>query len=206
MSTIPVMPAMSFIVSRHRPGARSSALALSLLLACSRRDATPRDTIAAAPVVAEQAAVRDSLTARTPPVVGRNLRALRWIEGSWRGTGETQAPFYERYRLVDDSTLVTEGFTDSTLATVTETTRFALRGGALTSIPGATGEPAAGVARWYASSLTGDSVRFEPLSAVRNSFVWRRGASANDWVAVLSWPASAARPARHVTYTMRRWR
>ncbi len=141
-----------------------------------------------------------------PPVVGADLRALRWIEGTWRGTGDAQAPFYERYRLANDSTLVVESFADSTLAAVTETSRFHLRGGALTSVPGAAGDPPAGGPRWYASALSPDSVCFEPLAAVRNPFVWRRSPSPDEWLAMLSWPATAARPARTVTYTMRRTR
>lgn len=141
----------------------------------------------------------------TPAVLGASdLRPLAWIVGSWRGSGETQAPFYERYRFEDDSTLLVDAFADSTMAAVTETTRFALRGGVLANVPTTTATTPA--PRWFASALSADSVRFEPWTAVRNTFVWRRGATADEWVAVLSWPARADRPARTTTYVMRRTR
>ena len=61
----------------------------------------------------------------TPPPAAQSasisreaFAGLRWIAGSWRGSGDGQAPFYERYRFEDDSTLVVETFTDSTLAVV----------------------------------------------------------------------------------------
>ena len=142
----------------------------------------------------------------TPPRIAANLRALQWITGTWRGSGVGQAPFYERYRLADDSTLVVESFADSTLRKVSEVTRFALRDSALTSLPGASGEPQAGVARWYGSALSSDSVRFEPLTGARNTFVWARGATADEWLARLTWPATGDRPARVVSYAMRRTR
>jgi len=139
-----------------------------------------------------------------PPKVADDLRALRWIDGTWRGTGEGTAAFYERYRLIDDSTLVVESLADSTRTRVSDTTRFLLRGGALTSVPGGSGEPTPGAPRWFASALGADSARFEPLSAVRNTFVWRRGSSLDAWEAELRWPATATRPARRVVYAMRR--
>lgn len=169
-------------------------------IACtSRETGSARDSSAAA-------AAAPAPPLPTPPRIAANLRALKWITGTWRGSGVGQAPFYERYRLADDSTLVVESFADSTLRTVSEVTRFALRDSALTSLPGASGEPPAGVARWYGSALSNDSVRFEPLTGARNSFVWARGTTANEWLARLTWPATGDRPARVVSYAMRRTR
>ena len=37
-----------------------------------------------------------------------NRTKPRWIEGSWRGTGDEQLPFYERYKFENASTLVVE--------------------------------------------------------------------------------------------------
>ena len=171
--------------------------ALAALVLASPPGCAPRDRASADSPRAADTSVRPAVT---PPLVGQDLRALRWIEGTWRGTGETQPAFYERYSLADDSTLVVESFADSTMARVTDSTRFELRGGALTSVPQAPG------ARWYGSALSGDSVRFEPLSGARNAFVWKRGSGADDWVAVLSWPAASGGRVREVTYTMRRWK
>ncbi|MFL5384096.1 MAG: hypothetical protein ACJ8GN_16360 [Longimicrobiaceae bacterium] len=126
----------------------------------------------------------------------RDLRRLRWIEGSWRGSGVGQAPFYERYRFADDSTLVVDSFADSTLASVTDSTRFELRGARL-------GNP--GTVRWVASRLDDRAVDFVPVAGARNTFTWRYD-SRDQWTALLHWPASDTRPARDATYTMVRMR
>jgi hypothetical protein len=196
------------VISRSRMLRRATLVMLVAVSACGRSKPsvdTAASTSAPAQTASAQTAPAQTApqSTPTPTVLGGNIRSLRWITGTWRGSGETQAPFYERYRLVDDSTLVVDGFSDSTLATVSESTRFRMRAGVLTSAPGLEGEPPAGTPQWYATALSADSVRFEPLVAVRNTFVWRF-VSNNEWVAVLSWPASPTRPARQVTYTMRR--
>src|SRR5262245_36603833 len=58
-----------------------------------------------------------------------DLQKLRWIEGSWRGTGVNQKPFFERYRFESDSVLAVDGFADEQMTKVTETTRFELKDG-----------------------------------------------------------------------------
>ncbi|HET7457295.1 MAG TPA: hypothetical protein VFJ74_06550 [Gemmatimonadaceae bacterium] len=138
------------------------------------------------------------------PLTPADLAHLRWIEGTWRGSGSGQAPFYERYRFADDSTLVVESFADSTLGRVTDVTRFELRGGTLASTPN---EPKPGAARWVASRFAADSaVTFAPLARARNSFTWRRD-SADAWTATLEWPATpGAAEARRRVYEMRRWK
>jgi hypothetical protein len=133
-----------------------------------------------------------------------DLAHLRWIEGTWRGAGSGQAPFYERYRFADDSTLLVESFADSTLGTVTDATRFELRGGRVTSVPGTTQSGATPAARWVASGFTPDrSITFAPLEHARNSFTWRRDAP-DAWTALLDWPATPTQPARQRVYEMRR--
>lgn len=124
------------------------------------------------------------------------FRRLRWIEGSWRGSGSGQAAFFERYRFADDSTLVVDSFADSTLAAVSESTRFELRGGRL-------GNP--GNVRWVASRLDDRAVTFVPVAGARNTFTWRYDAR-DRWTALLHWPASDTRPERSATYTMERVR
>jgi hypothetical protein len=132
-----------------------------------------------------------------------DLAHLRWIEGTWRGSGGGQAPFYERYRFADDSTLLVESFADSTLGRVTDVTRFELRGRQLTSVPN---EPRPAAPRWTATSLERDhAITFSPLTHARNRFTWRRDA-ADAWTALLDWPATPGAAARHREYTMRRWK
>ena len=106
-------------------------------------------------------------------VSARDLGGLRWIVGDWRGVGTagtTQAPFYELYRLADDSTLVMEGFADSTFGTETETTRYELRAGRLASAGAGT--------RWTAIRVDSRGVEFAVLPGARNGFRWERAAGA----------------------------
>src|SRR5215204_4841677 len=72
--------------------------------------------------VASPAATPTSIT-----VSAADLAKLKWIEGTWRGTGEVQKPFYERYHFENPSTLVMEELPDETASTATRTTRFELK-------------------------------------------------------------------------------
>jgi hypothetical protein len=64
--------------------------------------------------------------------VGENERLrFRWLEGTWRGTGEGVQPFFERYRFEKDSTLAIDGFENEKLEKVTDTTRYELKMGNL---------------------------------------------------------------------------
>ena len=138
--------------------------------------------------------------AQQPPTSARisasDLSKLRWIEGSWRGTGDVEKPFFERYRLEGDSALVVEGFEDETLAKVSDTTRFELKDGEF----GGGGEGA----HWAASELTDDAVTFVPIKGARNTFRWQKE-SDGTWKAVLDWPAADGKPARRRVYKMERW-
>jgi hypothetical protein len=177
----------------RRPTAKPAftALAALALAACDpppRAPATPAPAPAAAPA---------SATPQAPArITVADFRKLRWIEGSWRGSGSGQAPFHERYRFPDDSTLVVDTFPDSTLSTVSESTRFELRGGTL-------GNP--GTVRWVASRLDDRAVDFVPVAGARNTFTWRFE-SPDRWTALLHWPARDTRPARDATYDMERVR
>ncbi len=128
-----------------------------------------------------------------------DLRALQWIVGTWRGSGDGQSPFYERYRFVDDSTLLVESFRDSTVMAVSESTRYELRGGRFASA----GPPAA--PQWVAVRLTGGAITFAPVRRARNRFTWKP-VSAEEWAADLVWPPvdSGATP-RTRSYRMVRW-
>jgi len=123
------------------------------------------------------------------------LKNLRWIEGTWRGSGDVQKPFFERYYFENDSTLAVETFTDETLTKVEDVTRFELKDGQL----GNSGEGA----RWVATQLDKKSITFEPISHARNTFRWERQ-SKKLWKAVLNWPATAKAPAKQKVYQMER--
>ena len=125
-----------------------------------------------------------------------DLEKLRWIEGSWRGTGDVSAPFFERYRFENATTLAVDSFPDEKLSTVEETTRFELKDGQFGN--GGDGS------RWIATSIDYQSVVFEPLLQAKNSFRWQRE-SDNSWTAILNWPATEGKPARQRVYKMERW-
>ena len=121
-----------------------------------------------------------------------DLQKLRWIEGSWRGTGVNQPPFFERYRFENDTTLAVDHLEDESLAKVTSTSRYELKNGEFRDND------------YVATALDDSSISFEPLKAGSNSFVWKRE-SKDSWTARLSWHASGNRPAGERTYQMERW-
>ena len=104
--------------------------------------------------------------------------ALRWIEGTWRGTGPGQETFYERYTMVDDSTIRSEASPDSTFPDAGEAGSIRLRGGRVT-----TGDE---TMEWAVSSIDARSVRFDPVRGASNAFVWTSD-SDSTWEARLSW-------------------
>ena len=140
-----------------------------------------------------------SLDAQTPqskkfsPV---DLKKLKWIEGTWRGTGDVEAPFFERYRFENETTLAVDNFTDEKLTKVEETTRFMLSEGQFSN--GGEGS------RWAASVIDDQGVTFEPLVEAKNTFRWQRE-SDNTWTAILKWPPRDGKPARQRVYKMERW-
>jgi hypothetical protein len=87
------------------------------------------------------------------------FQGFRWITGRWRGTGNgplSSVPtFYEEYAMLDDSTMRMRTFEDSTFTTITDSSRFELRGGRV-QVRSANGN-AGVVTRW-----AGDSVQFGP--------------------------------------------
>jgi|GEM_PF-6411784 len=147
-----------------------------------------------------QASPAQEAEAPKPAAVPARLTAadvakLRWIEGDWRGTGDVDKPFFERYR-VEPGAVVVEGFEDETFAKSTGVTRFELKDGEM----GGGNEGW----RWVVTELGDEAVTFGPVTKARNSFRWER-VSADEWRAVLEWPAAGDRPARRRVYKMERW-
>ena len=140
--------------------------------------------------------VQEGTTQQTPKrITTADLKSLRWIEGTWRGTGDVEKPFFERYHFENDSTLVVESFSDETLSKVDDVTRFELKEGQF----GNGGEGA----RWAATQLDDNSITFEPVARARNTFRWERQ-SENVWKAILKWPANGNTPAKQRAYQMER--
>lgn len=122
-----------------------------------------------------------------------DLQKLRWIEGTWRGSGVNQPPFFERYRFESDSVLAIDSFDDEKLTKVTDTTRYQLKDGEFGG--GSDG------ARYAASVLDDNSITFLPVVKARNSFVWKRE-SKDAWTAIIRWPATNNKPAGERIYNM----
>jgi len=122
-----------------------------------------------------------------------DLQKLRWIEGSWRGSGVDQAPFFERYRFETATTLAVDTIEGEK---VTDTTRFVLKNGEFGG--GSEGS------RYVATALDENSITFAPVTKARNSFRWQRE-TADSWKAVLNWPATKDKPAGERVYHMERW-
>jgi len=137
----------------------------------------------------------NSESAQTRKFTTADLQKLRWIEGTWRGTGDVDKPFFERYRFESDSVLLVDGFEDETLAKVTDTTRFELKDGEFGG--GSEGD------RWVANSIEDGAIEFGPAVKVRNSFRWERE-SKDIWKATIMYPATKDKPARQRVYRMER--
>jgi hypothetical protein len=157
-------------------------VSLMMFFACSRKPAANKNADPPAPM-------RTHFTTD-------DMAKLRWIEGTWRGTGDVEKPFYERYRFENDSTLVVETFDNEKVDKVTDSTRFELKDGQF----GNGGNDS----RWAATAIDDNAVTFEPVAKARNSFRWQR-ASKDLWQAILSWPAADNKPARQRVYRMERW-
>jgi hypothetical protein len=122
-----------------------------------------------------------------------DLQKLRWIEGSWRGSGDNQPFFYERYRFENETTLAVDTLENEK---VTETTLFVLKDGEFGG--GSEGS------RYVATSLDDNSITFEPAVKATNSFRWQRETK-DTWKAFIILPAKADKPARETVHNMERW-
>ena len=137
---------------------------------------------------------RSSNTQTDPPVATKfttaDIAKLKWLEGTWRGSGVDQPPFFERYRFENESTLAVDTFPDEKLDRVEDTSRFELKDGTF------------GNGSYAASAIDNNSVDFQPITA-NNSFRWER-VSENAWKATLRTRARGNRPASERIYNMER--
>ena len=120
-----------------------------------------------------------------------DLAKLRWIEGSWRGSGVDQAPFFERYRFENDTTLLVDSFPDEKLDKVEDTSRYELKDGQF------------GNGSYVSSGIDEQGINFEPVAGkAKNSFRWER-VSADKWKATLKWNDANGNPKERI-YNMER--
>jgi hypothetical protein len=138
------------------------ALVTVVAVACSRADSPPKDY--------QQAAV----PAQPVPLTftAADFKKLAWIEGAWRGRMPTGAYFHELYHVIDDSTMVEAGYTDSTFRTKRDSATIALRGGVILDGP---------TAPWKATRLDSTMVEFQKPNS-KSHFTWTRK-SMDSWTA-----------------------
>jgi hypothetical protein len=128
------------------------------------------------------------------PVSLDQFQTLHWLEGTWRGTGPAVNPFYESYRYLNDSTIRSFNYPDSTFAEARDSGTIAWRSGQVTS-----GD--SGVS-WVATRFDSLSLRFDPQRGATNSFTWTLE-SPTQWTALLEWRDSTGAE-RQRTYQMER--
>lgn len=133
---------------------------------------------------------------KTIELTAADLQKLRWIEGTWRGTGVNQPPFFERYRFENDTTLVVDSFEDEKVTKVADTTRFELKDGEFGG--GSQGS------RYVAAAIDDNSITFDPAVKARNSFIWKRETK-DTWTATIKPLATPDKPAKEIIYNMVRW-
>jgi hypothetical protein len=118
------------------------------------------------------AAVHASAQDQAASISFERFKQLRWIVGSWKGSGGSYAAFYESYDMVDDSTMRRYSWSDSTFTRAQDSARFELRGGRLAQVRNGRSFPAL--------RFTGDTVQWQPPSAT-----WIR-TSKDGWTAILA--------------------
>lgn len=155
---------------------------------------TRKITIATLLLLLFTACHRSSNTQTNPPVATKfttaDIARLKWLEGTWRGSGVDQAPFFERYRFENESTLAVDTYPDEKLDRIEDTARFELKDGQF------------GNGGYVASAIDANSIDFEPVTA-KNGFRWER-VSDDAWKATIKWPAQGDKPARERVYNMER--
>jgi hypothetical protein len=155
--------------------------ALLALGACGGERAPEADTTAQAPT---------PIPAR---VSAADLERFRWLEGRWRGAEADGAPFFESYQFLDDSTIGSFTWTDSTMSVAADTGRIWLRGDTLTS-----GWPAP---RRVATAVDSLSLHFSAPPGGGNEFTWR-STGPDSWEARLTWD-SAGVPRERIYHIQR---
>ena len=122
------------------------------------------------------------------------FQTLRTLQGTWRGLQSNGSQFYESYVFLDDTTIRSFGYPDSTFAQAEDSSTIALREGHVTT----KGGPMA----WLATRFDSHTVRFDPVQEATNSFTWTFH-SRDAWTAQLDWRDSTGIPMSR-TYQMER--
>lgn len=162
---------------RGSAGRRSGGIALLLAcVCCTRPDRPSGPPPAPAEVSLEQ------------------FQALRWLQGTWRGSEDGSHPFFESYLFLNDSTIQSFTYPDSTFAEASDSGSITWAGNRITS--------ATGQAVWVATHFDTLTIRFDPLRNATTAYTWGRE-SREKWTARLEVPGGGTGPQARV-YRMER--
>jgi len=158
---------------------------IALLAAACAQEGTPADS----------ASTNVPLPSDAGTYTRSDFQQLRWMNGMWRGFMPDGGRFYERYRVLDDSTMVMHAFPDSTFGTPSDSSRIMIRDGRVIN-DGRT-------ARWVATRLDSTGVDFTPHFGAPNHFTWTRE-SETQWSATMRWTDESGR-AQTATYALHKF-
>lgn len=127
---------------------------------------------------------KDAVEGQPAQVSLERFQLLRFLQGNWRGTGGGDEPFYESYLFVDDSTIRTFTYADSTFAQARDSGLVQWRAGEV-AVEG-------GNARWMAVSFDSTAMEFSPQRGATNLFRWTPE-TRDRWAAELAWPGPSGR-------------
>jgi hypothetical protein len=113
------------------------------------------------------------------------FQALRWLQGTWRGSEGGANPFFESYVFINDSTILSFTYPDSTFAEANDSGSIVWSGNRVSS--------ATGKAAWVVTHFDTLTVRFEPLRNATTAYTWSRE-SRETWTAQLEVPGGGAVP------------
>lgn len=97
---------------------------------------------------------------------------LGWLAGDWQSRTPDGRSIYDRYRVIDDSTMQYTTFSDAAFRIQKDSAVIGLRGGLV--IDRANGAP------WFATCIDTASANFESQASPANHFVWTR-VSRDHW-------------------------
>jgi hypothetical protein len=104
-----------------------------------------------------------------------DLKKLAWIEGDWKGMAGT-TPFYEIYRMMDDSTLNIYSYNWDGKDSI---------GTSITPLQWKDGNYYLGDSlNWKVTDITDTSITMEPNYKAGNSIFWKKNSN-SSWIAIL---------------------
>ena len=105
----------------------------------------------------------------------KDFKKLAWLQGEWEGAATGEAPFYEQYKFLNDSTLALLSYKDSSFTGVPDTGWIVLQQNTIIH--------RSGKALWKLTSLSEKELVFAPVN-VKRGFVWRKENN-DQWSAIL---------------------